>query len=151
MFVFPRNYVTQKLCFHTVHVMHAIIWKIKSDMILKNDPLVICNSYNYACKRILKFKKKHGWPQITALGTQRNLERHKIADLKHSRSAKIRRHYTLFRAAFSIVLGKQNNVFTPNLSVEFEIILKISAKNVMKKCNEMSQFLSWLMDTIVQM
>ena len=81
----------------------------------------------------------------SALGTQRNLERHKIADLKHSRLAKIRRHSTMFRVTFSIVravLGQQNNVFTPKLSVEFEIILKISAKNAMKKCNEMSQFLS---------
>ena len=49
----------------------------------------------------------------------------------------------MFRAAFSIVravLEQQNNVFTPNLSVEFEIILKMSAKNVMKISNEMSQF-----------
>ena len=56
----------------------------------------------------------------------------------------------MFRAAFSIVrvvLGQQNNVFTPN----FEIILKISVLNVSKKCNEISQFLSSLMDIIVQM
>ena len=39
----------------------------------------------------------------TALGTHRNLERHIIADLKRSRSAKIRRHITMFRAAFSMV------------------------------------------------
>ena len=60
-----------------------------------------------------------------ALGTQRILERHKIADLKHSWSAKIRRHFTMLRAEFSIVravLGQQNNAFTLNLS----------NKNVMK-------------------
>ena len=39
----------------------------------------------------------------SALGTQRNLERHKIADLKYSRSAKIRRQFTMFRVEFSIV------------------------------------------------
>ena len=76
------------------------------------------SAHTYSAIKLLILKKSLDNPLLAypALGTQRNLERHKIADLKHSRSAKIRRHLTMFRAAFAIVravLGHQNNAFTP--------------------------------------